>query len=230
MFSVSLARGLVTAGRSTLSLVAAVAGVAALVLLGGTSGVDAADAASVASTQHVLVKPVDSAGNPADGYTVRKIDDFKNTKVDCYGYAKGVGHDVVSCYPTALYLHSCFPSRHHTVLCLRDARSTSLVRAKYSEIKRQGTAHGRPVVDLDLAAKKGVQTCSIRFGGAWGQLPTHPNWVGFYSCERGSVYGPPDGNGIDESGDPWTVKLWKSGTDHTVQTKDVAVAYTIAHA
>ena len=43
----------------------------------------------------------------------------------------------------------------------------------------------------------GGQQCDVRVGGAWGTLPSHPHWVGFYSCAHGSVYGPASGDGID---------------------------------
>jgi len=176
-----------------------------------------------ASTHRVVVRPVDAAGHARPGWTVHRA---KGLTVDCGGSAAAAVDDGIhACFPTAAYLPACWPSAHHTVLCLRDARVHRLVRVRYSGSLGAAEAPGRPSPqDLDLT---GGQTCSLRVGGAWGTLPTHPNWLGFYSCTHGSVYGPASGDGIVRTTRPWSVRIWKSGTRHHVVHRSVATAYLV---
>jgi hypothetical protein len=176
-----------------------------------------------AHTHRVVVRPVDASGHARPGWTVHRI---KGMTVECDGSAAAAVNDGIhACFPTAAYLPACWRSAHHTVLCLRDARTKKLVRVRYDGKIGRAKAPGRPSPqDLDLAHG---QRCLLRVGGAWGTLPTHPSWVGFYSCSHGSVYGPPDGDGVDRSTQPWTVRLWKSGTDHRVVRRSVATAYFV---
>lgn len=174
-------------------------------------------------THRVVVRPVDSSGHARPGWTVHRA---KGLTVQCDGSASAaVDDEIYACFPTAAYLPACWPSGHHTVLCLRDARTRKLVRVHHSGKLGQATAPDRPSPqDLDLA---GGQGCDLRVGGAWGTLPTHPKWVGFYSCTHGSVYGPPSGDGVDRSTQPWRVRIWKSGTKHRVLHRSVATAYFV---
>ncbi|MGC4112348.1 MAG: hypothetical protein QM747_18400 [Nocardioides sp.] len=108
---------------------------------------------------------------------------------------------------------------------MRDARVHKLVRVRYRGTLGAVTAPSTPSpLDLDLA---NGQACSVRVGGAWGTIPTHPKWVGFYSCTHGSVYGPPAGDGVDRGSQPWTVRLWRSGTKDSVVRRSVATAYVV---
>jgi hypothetical protein len=186
-----------------------------------------ADPATAASHTHrVVVRPVDATGHPVAGWTVHRV---RGVSVQCDGPAPAAVDDGIgACYPTAEYLPACWRSRHHTALCLRDARTQKLVRLRYTGAFGSPTApdHATPQ-DLDLA---GGQQCSLRFGGAWGQLPTHPSWLGFYSCAKGSVYGPPSGDGINRSNPVWTVHLWKSRTRQRVVTRGVRTAYYVGTA
>jgi hypothetical protein len=195
-------------------------------LIGGAAAGTTAYAthdSQTARTHVVVVRPVDASGHARPGWTVHRM---KGLTADCDGSAAAAESDgIYACFPTAAYLPACWPSRHHTVLCLRDARVKKLVRVRYSGNLGPATAPARPTPqDLDLA---GGQGCALRVGGAWGTLPTHPNWVGFYSCAHGSVYGPPRGDGVDRSGQPWTVRIWKSGTQHRVVHRSVATAYYV---
>lgn len=180
----------------------------------------------VAHTHRVVVRPVDSAGDPVAGWTVKRERGFS---VDCGGSAPAAVDDgIAECFPTAVYLPACWKSTHHTALCLRDARVQKLVRVRYNGAFGSPTAPKRPTPqDLDLV--KGQQ-CSIRIGGAWGILPSHPTWSGFYSCTKGSVYGPSNGDGVNRSHPVWTVHVWKSGTKDTVVTRGVRTAYFVGTA
>jgi hypothetical protein len=176
-----------------------------------------------AKTHVVVVRPVDSAGQPEPGWAVHRM---KGVQADCDSSAapSAVDDGIYECFPSAAYLPACWPSRHHTVLCLRDARTKKLVRVRYHGALGTATAPATPSpIDMML----GKQDCSLRVGGAWGTIPTHPKWVGFYSCTHGSVYGPPRGDGVVRTTEPWHVRLWKSGTKHTVVRRSVTVAYVV---
>jgi hypothetical protein len=187
----------------------------------GSGGADGAHRGS--RTQQVVVRPVDASGHARPGWTVHRM---KGVKADCDGSAGAAVTDgIYACFPSAAYLPSCWPSSHHTVLCLRDPRVHKLVRVRYRDTLGTASAPDRPTPQgLDLARG---QTCSVRVGGAWGTLPTHPRWVGFYSCTHGSVYGPPDGDGVQRGAQPWRVRVWKSGTRHDVVHRSVTTAYFV---
>ncbi|HET7388549.1 MAG TPA: hypothetical protein VFJ19_18000 [Nocardioidaceae bacterium] len=177
-------------------------------------------------TQRVVVRPVDAHGHAVGSWKVKRL---HGSPVECAGPARAaVSGNIVECFPSAYYLPSCWKSHHHTVLCLRDAREHQLVRVRYS-------GRVRPVVrpkvpspqDLDLIHG---QRCDIRVGGAWGTLPSHPKWVGFYSCAHGSVYGPASGDGVNREHPRWRVHLWLSRTHDTVVTRPVRTAYFVGTA
>ena len=195
-------------------------------LLLPTTALPGAGAATTRHTHRVVVRPVDAAGDAVTGWTVHRE---RGVSVQCDGPAPAAVDDGIgACFPTALYLPACWKSHHHTALCLRDARTKALVRVRYTGAFPAPTAPGHATPqDLDLT---GGQQCSIRFGGAWGQLPSHPNWLGFDSCAKGSVYGPPSGDGIDRSQPVWTVHLWLSGTRERVVTRGVRKAYYVGTA
>jgi hypothetical protein len=201
------------------------AGLVAVLVAAGTTGIArAGDAAT--RTHRVVLRPVDAAGDPAAGWTVTREHDIT---VQCDGAASAAVDDgITACYPTAAYLPACWKSDNHTVLCLRDARKEKLVRVRYTGSFGAPVAPKHPSPqDLVLT---GGQQCDIRFGGAWGQLPSHPSWVGFYSCSTGSVYGPASGDGINRSAPLWTVHLWKGGTKEHVVTRSIGKAYYVGTA
>jgi hypothetical protein len=206
--------------------VSAVAAVIAAGTLAAVTTVAARAGDVPAPTHRVVVRPVDEAGHPVAGWTVTRE---RGTSVQCDGPASAaVDNGITACFPTAEYLPSCWKSHHHTVLCLRDARKQKLVRVRYTGSLGSPHAPKHPSPQaLDLV---GGQACDIRFGGAWGQLPSHPKWVGFYSCTHGSVYGPASGDGVDRSRPVWTVHVWKSGTKERVVTRGVAQAYYVGTA
>jgi hypothetical protein len=186
---------------------------------------DAGPATTATRTDRVVVRPVDASGHAVAGWSVT----HEKGSVSCDGAApSAVDAGIAECFPTALYLPACWKSQHHTVLCLRDARTTKLVRVHYTGAFPTAATPKRPTPqNLDLAHG---QTCDIRIGGAWGQLPSHPNWVGFDSCTKGSIYGPPSGDGVNRSSALWSVRVWKSGTKQQVVTKTVDTAYFVGTA
>lgn len=154
-------------------------------------------------TERVVVRPVTASGTPAAGYTVRR----ESGTASCTDQAAtAVDAHIDICFPSAMYVPSCWKSSDHTALCLRNVADKRLVRVRYS-----GAFGTHPAVSRrspqGLRLTNGA-TCSIRVGGAWGQAPGHPGWVGFYSCTNGSVYGPPTGDGIMRA-QPWHVRIMR---------------------
>jgi hypothetical protein len=153
-------------------------------------------------TATVVVRPVTAAGAPAPGYRVRRV---RHVFVSCAGPAlAAVDAGIVECFPTAAYLPSCWKSVRHTVLCLRDPRRHVLLRVRYA-----GGLHPEPALAVpapQLLVLGSGPACSIRIGGAWGTVPGHPRWVGYYACDRGTIWGPADDRrGVDRSEPTWMV-------------------------
>jgi hypothetical protein len=195
----------------------------AAVVSAGALAAPSADAGTPAPTTAVdhtaqkVVRPVDGTGHAVTGYTVHR----ESGSVSCDGQAAtGVSRGIDACFPSAYYVPSCWRSRNHTVLCLRDVATKELVRISYSGTYPVQRAVRRPSPQA-MTLTNGV-TCSIRVGGAWGDAPGHPDWVGFYSCTSGAVYGPGDGDGVDRSQPVWRVHLLRN--DGTVVTRRVARA------
>ncbi|MCL2542960.1 MAG: hypothetical protein FWE71_10950 [Nocardioidaceae bacterium] len=161
-----------------------------------------AHAAPATRTRHVVVRPVKANGHAASGYSVYR----ERGSLDCGDQSpSSVSAGVDTCYPSAAYAPSCWKATMHTALCLRDADDNELVRMRYAG--RFVTHHVLPAakrMPQSLTLADG-ETCTIRVGGAWGEAPGHPRWVGFYSCTHGSLYGAPDSGGIDRSQPVWHV-------------------------
>lgn len=178
------------------------------------------------TTDHTVrrvVRPSTPLGAPAQGYTVRRA----SGSVSCSDQATtsfDAGVDI--CFPTAYYLPSCWKSGNHTALCLRHVTDRRLVRIRYAGAftTKPAVRHPSPQ-GLTLI---GGATCDIRIGGAWGYPPSHPTWVGWYSCTNGAVYGPPSGDGIDRTQPIWRVHVLRS--DGTLVTRRVAKATYVGNA
>jgi hypothetical protein len=177
-------------------------------------------------THRVVVRPVDAAGQPSPGFTVHRQ---LGQKVTCEHSAQSAVDDgIYVCTPAAVYLLACWPSQHHTVLCLRDARNTKMLRLSYSGTLRQVKAPARPSPRaLDLRGN----TCEERVPGLdWGRQRSHPHWVGFYSCTHGDLWGPPSGDGINRSHEPWSVHFFGFERSHPDGTRAVRTAYFVGTA
>ena len=199
---------------------------AALAASALVSGTTPGATGATAHTHRVVLRPVDTAGHAVAGWTVHRE---RGVSVQCDGPAPAAVDDGIGmCFPSAEYLPACWKSRRHTALCLRNARKQRLVRVRYTGAFGSPTAPDRPTPqDLDLT---GGQRCAIRVGGAWGQLPSHPRWLGFYSCATGSVYGPASGDGVNRHHSQWTVHLWRSGTKQRLVTRGIGTAYYVGTA
>jgi len=182
-----------------------------------------APASAAPATHVVVVRPVTAQGRPAPGWTVHR----QKGAVFCDDASRSAVDDgIATCYPSAYYLPSCWRSVGHTVLCVRDVGSRELVRIRYRGAYPDVTAPRRPSPQ-ELTLGNG-ETCTIRIGGAWGTAPSHPRWLGFYSCESGSVYGPPNGDGIDRGHHPWWVHVMRD--DRSMVLKTVRTAYVVGTA
>ncbi|MFB9315563.1 hypothetical protein [Nocardioides plantarum] len=181
---------------------------------------------AVPATKVVYVRPVTSSGRPASGWTVTR----ESGSVSCDGPSpSAVNPGITSCYPTAYGLAACFKSSGHTVLCVRDATSRSLVRIAYQGTYPKVNAPARPT-PANLVLSDG-RRCQVRTGGAWSSPAQHPDWVGFSSCtSHASTYGSGLGNGIDARKPAWTVRLWRTSADpdgRDLLTRRVVTAYVV---
>jgi hypothetical protein len=208
--------------RTALALLGTFALLAGLTLAPTPAGADAPRPADRA-TRVTVVRPVTAYGDPAPGWRVHR----ERGAATCDGASTSAVDDgIVSCSPSAMYLPSCWRSTHHTVLCVRDVTSHRLVRVRYRGSFPHVTAPAHPSPQA-LRLGRG-QACSVRVGGAWGTVPTHPRWLGFYSCARGSVYGPARGDGIDRSHPRWRVHLVRS--DDSVVSRTVRLGTLVGTA
>ena len=161
-------------------------------------------------TTVTTVRPVTADGQPAAGWTVKKL----SGSVTCDGSSLAAVDDgIASCYPTAYSLRACYPSSNHTTLCVRDVADHRLFRVRYTGAFPSDVTAPADPSPLKLVLDDG-EKCLLRVGGAWGSPPAHPNWLGHYSCTDGSVYAPASSEtGVDVSEPVWTVKVWNSEAD-----------------
>ena len=120
---------------------AALAATVVAATLAASGAAQAQDPYAPSHTHHVVVRPVDDTGHAEPGWKVHRE---KDLTVQCDGTsAAAVNDGIYSCFPAAAYLPACWPSTHHTVLCLRDARHKNLVRLRYTGSFHAGTAPAR---------------------------------------------------------------------------------------
>lgn len=188
-----------------------------------------------ARTVRTTVRPVTSAGRAASGFTVHDQD---NVTLDCgKNFALpspgAVNRNIVECSPSAAYAIACWKSASpKRVLCMRDPQSHDVYQMRRSD----GFPSSQPPrrsqrAPLLLVLADGAR-CSIRDGGAWGSLKSHPRWNGSYSCSRhGVVWAAPKDRhyGVDESHPVWTVKTAPFNGRHVV-TRHVRRAYFVGTA
>ena len=165
------------------------------------AGAATAHATTQTNTKQFVVRPVHANGRPVKGYTVTK-ESFPGFTCDAASPV-AVDPNIRTCGPSATYTVACWKSTHHTVLCLRNARSKQLVRIHYTGVFHRVSAPKHPMPQVLRLANRDV--CLVRDGGAWGVVTGHPQWNGTYSCRHGDVYGLNDG--IKESAHPWRVHV-----------------------
>lgn len=160
-----------------------------------------ASAAAARHTKQIVVRPVHADGRPVQGYTVKK-ESFPDFTCDAASPV-AVNPNIRMCGPSATYTVACWKSRKHTVLCLRNARSKTLYRIRYTGAFHSVAAPRNPRPQVLRLGDR--ETCLVRDGGAWSVVTGHPQWFGTYGCRTGDVYGK--GDGINESVQPWRVHV-----------------------
>jgi hypothetical protein len=149
---------------------------AALVTTTMATAADAAPARHAAATQKIVVRPVNSHGLVADGFT-RK--DFSDRVFCTFGHGQGsvstvtVDPGVFGCSPSAAYAIACWgAARAHHVLCFRSAFRKQVVR-----FRGNAPIHldkpSKPYNALNLVLANG-EMCAAREGGAVGIQKHHP--------------------------------------------------------
>jgi hypothetical protein len=214
--------------RWVLAVVACSAGVLAVPASAATP------APAAPATVRVFVAPVDATGHAASGFSV-KVE--KDDVVECAPALTSpvsISPNVEECSPSAAYAVACWKSATpHQALCLENPRRKQLTAAKVSG-KFSPT---KPVSKTRLSPFGIVLTdgtyCTIRDGGAWGQMKAHPNYFGSYSCTRhGVVWSPPNAAhyGVNKSSASWTVQTGNGAGTGGLTTRHVARAYYVATA
>lgn len=218
--------------------------VAALLAVGGAIAVGVAGVSigapalgpgsSPAPTVRVVVRPVTSSGQTLAGY---RVSGEREGSVDC-SYREpspgAVSRNIELCSPSYEYAVACWKApAPHRVLCLRDPSRKRLVRLRRTgKFAKTGVTRPADRAPLLLVLDDGTR-CSIRDGGAWGQLKSHPKWSGTYSCSRhGVVWSPPNAKhyGVDESQASWTVRTASGAGRGRLVTRHVRRAYFVGTA
>ena len=209
-----------------LSVVAAVLSVSGMSVASAAAPTSRA-AAAVQVTKRVVVRPVHANGSPARGFTVSK-ESFPDFTCDQGASTVAVDANIRFCGSSLTYTVACWKSAKHTVLCLRDPASKKLVRIRYTGHFSHVAAPKRVTPQALRLGNRAY--CMIRGGGAWPTPVRHPSWVGYYSCAKGAVYGPPNGDGINRSHKLWTVYTLAASGEGPASKRRVLTAYYVGTA
>lgn len=205
--------------RPLVRLVPALLAVALVATPGVSTGSTTHAGRALDHTRVRVVRPVRATGRAVSGYTVHR----ESGSLDCGDQSPySVSAHVDICFPSAAYTPSCWKAVDHTALCLRDVEQKQLVRFRYS-----GTFAAQRALPRSSRLPQGLrladgERCWVRVGGAWGQAPGHPSWVGWYSCDHGTLWGSASSRGIDRSQPVWTVHELLA--DNSVVTRKVRTA------
>jgi hypothetical protein len=211
-------------------LATAIAGTAAST----TAVANARPAPVPAPTQSIVVRPVTSTGHAASGFHVTTQ---HNASIDCssrFASPGAVDRNIEECSPSAAYAIACWKAAtaHHS-LCMRNPSSHRLYKVQLTAaFAKTGLAKPKSRAPLLVVLTDGTR-CSIRDGGAWGQLKEHPTWFGTYSCTKhGVVWSPPhEGHyGINESASTWTLRTGSASGKGTLTVRKVERAYFVGTA
>ena len=201
-------------------------------LLVSGSGASAAAHRDFPATRSTVLQPVNGAGHARPGYSITSVP--RRFWIDCRfpeaspgALSSGINY----CSPSAAYAIACWKAAAaHKALCLTDARRQRLTR--YQLMGRFTPATVRPADEqapLAIVLADG-DYCSIRDGGAWSQLPHHPNLYGYYSCRHdGAVWAVANArhDGVNESQPSWTVRTAQFGHRHLI-TRHVVRAWFVS--
>jgi hypothetical protein len=214
-----------------------IAPVAALLMPFLAGSASSASPASHATTVRIFTTPVTASGHAASGFTVKAE---RDDEVDCSPASPSpvaISPNVEECSPSAAYAVACWKSATpHRVLCMLDPRSHKLTSAKLiGKFAKTPAVSAKQLAPFVIVLTDGT-VCSIRDGGAWGQLKQHPNYYGAYSCNRHGVvwlrytsHTTVVHNGVDESASSWTVQT-ATGDSGPLITRHIARAYFVATA
>jgi hypothetical protein len=194
----------------------------------------AAPRADGPATVRIDVAPVTASGHASDGFTV-KVE--KDDVVECAPALTSpvsISPNVEECSPSAAYAVACWKSATpHQVLCLEDPRHKQLIAAKVTgKFAPTAPVSARKLAPFGIVLTDGTY-CTIRDGGAWGQLKSHPNYFGSYSCSKhGVVWSKPNAShfGVDESTSTWTVQTGSAAGKGALTSRAIARAYFVATA
>ncbi|MCX5045025.1 hypothetical protein OG921_17805 [Aldersonia sp. NBC_00410] len=166
-------------------------------------------------TRTTVLEPVDADGFPARGW---RVDPGRTGgSIDCSypeSSPSAVSDDIVRCTPNAAAADTCFAADDPgQALCLIDPFSNTVVEYAVAGAIAAVTAPADPR-PIGLVLDNGDK-CRLRVGGAWSAPESHPDYVGYYSCDAAgdaAIWGPPEGGGIDESASQWSVEYgWITG-------------------
>ncbi|MDT4913090.1 MAG: hypothetical protein QOC66_2218 [Pseudonocardiales bacterium] len=164
------------------------------------------------STAVINLAPVDKAGSPTSGWSVDNSQLTPGYAMSCqFGNMESipapdaVTGNIYSCGATADSADTCWPSSSpDSVLCLRDPWSHQLSALRIADQLTGSVAPRRDPQPIGLELSDG-EHCRLRYGGAWDRPTQHPDWVGYYSCDKTeAIWGPPS-RGIDKATKQWTV-------------------------
>lgn len=184
--------------------------VGAAVAVAATSVALSTSASAAPATQKVTLRPVTATHRAAAGYHVVTA---SGSPIDCNSAPASrvaVNRDIVECGPAYLYPVACWhAARPRFALCLRNPFGHEVDRIRARHFSSTHVGPRKHPVPYGLVLDNGAK-CQIRLGGAWGSPKQHPNWVGFYFCNKGGfVYAPMSSRtGINQSHPSWTV--WTS--------------------
>ena len=161
--------------------------------------------ASGAATAIVKLAPVNTSYHALPGWSVKPEAGLLDCNIQQPSPSAVTGN-IYSCGPTAASADACWPSpAAFVMLCLPDPWNRQLTQ-------QQATTTVHPVAPAPRPDPIGLELsdgdhCRLRNGGAWGTPQQHPDWVGWYSCQkRQAIWGPRDTSGIDRSSTHWTVQ------------------------
>lgn len=191
---------------------------------------DAAPAAHAATVQ-VFVAPVKASGHHVAGYTVQPEHGGNVFCNPADPSPVSVSANVEECSPSVEDAVACWlSSRAGRVLCLRNPRKHVLALIKLSgPFANTAPVSAHQLSPFFLVLSDGA-VCSIRDGGAWGTLKSHPNYRGSYSCTKnGDVWSKPRAahSGVNETSTLWTVRTARAKGTGPLVTRHVAKAYFV---
>lgn len=157
------------------------------------------------ATEQIRVAAVDSAGDPAAGYTVNDVPNAGIFGCD-YPSAVSLAPGIHNCAPTAASANVCWgtPDRI-TLLCLYEPWTTELQRMRADQTYTEVPAASDPM-PWGLVLADGSR-CLIRNGGAW---PGRPDGLtGAYSCDGETEFVLADRSApvVDRTAQLWTVQV-----------------------